>query len=123
MDFLFGLLKYKNCFQFLHFNPAEIGSMSGHKVSDSRFDNTYTHIHDVVKLEMVNCLYLFLNPEQELDEKIVNGVWKYAYRLKNLYGKDEKELAIEKREKRMAFLGSFDDYILTQVWKFFFIWY
>ena len=101
----------------MHFTPCEIGAMSGHKSSDRRMDTSYTNIHDVAKLEMVNCLYIFLNHDQELDEKIVNGIWRYADRLKKYYDKDVKDYAASERQKRIALLGSFDDYVMTQVIK------
>lgn len=94
--------------------------MSGHKPSEARMDNTYTQVKDVTKLEMVNCLIFFLDPEVVLNEKIIAGIWRYGWRIRQFYDKYEKDQIDKEREERRKnrlanLIGSFDEYVVTQV--------
>ena len=62
----------------------------------------------------------FLDPEVVLNEKIIEAIWRYGWRIRQYYDKYEKDQQDKKRdelrEKRIAHLiGSFDEYVVTQV--------
>ena len=73
-------------------------------------------VSDRVKLEMVYCFMYWLNPDCELDHNIVSALWKFSHRLKPIYGKYERnELERADHERIRQIIGSYDEYIKSQV--------
>ena len=65
---------------------------------------------------MVFCYYFWLDPECELDRKIVEGLWKYSTRLKQWYTKYERKQAESADLESIEQLkGAYDSYVKSQV--------
>ena len=61
-----------------------------------------------------------MDPEVELNEKIVTGIWKWGWRLRQFYDRhqrkiDEREKDAARKERIEKMIGSYDDFVITQV--------